>query len=111
VLMQPYETAPLKVTIYSVGAKATDATVTKVCWAYNFQGGASSKAKGDPYSLASGIIDKGGSVIVAEVKYAYTPLIFAYYMPGITNLQDKFYLKPRKSSMIQFNTDPICTVT
>jgi hypothetical protein len=96
----------------SVGAKTTDNTVTKVCWSYNHNGGVHSYAAGSNYALPSaGIIDKGGSVMVAEVQYDYSPLIFAHYMPGVTRLSDKFFLKPRVSSMIQFNGAAICTVT
>jgi Flp pilus assembly protein TadG len=112
VLMRPYDPSLLRVTLVSVGAKATDATTTKVCWTYNSsRGGVSSYAKGQSYTLPAGIVDAGGSVVVAEVEYHYTPLIFSYYMPGMTKLNDKFYLKPRVSSMIQYNADAICTVS
>lgn len=112
ILMQPYDASKLKITLVSVGAKATDNTITKVCWSYNFHGGTHTYANGTVYPLPSAdIVDKGGSVMVAEVEYDYTPLIFSHYMPGLTKLADKFYLKPRVSSMIQYNGAAICTVT
>jgi Flp pilus assembly protein TadG len=112
VLMRPYDPTLLRITLVSIGAKAGNAAVTKVCWSYNSpQGGANTYAPNQAYTLPAGIVDAGGSVVVAEVKYNYTPLIFSYYMPGMTTLQDKFYLKPRVSSMIQFNAQPICSVT
>lgn len=111
VLMSPYDTSLLRITMVSVGAKATDATVTKVCWSYKFQGGTHTYANGATYSLPAGIVDKGGSVVVAEVEYDYSPLIFNYFITSMTKLSDKFYLKPRVSSMIQHNTDPICSVS
>ena len=112
ILMKPYDTSKLKITLVSVGAKATDNTITKVCWSYNFHGGTHTYANGTVYALPTkDIIDKGGSVVVAEVEYDYTPLIFSHYMPGLTKLFDKFYLKPRVSSMIQYNGAAICTVT
>ena len=108
ILMKPYETSLLRITLTSVFANITDAANTKVCWSFNFQGGANTYAKNQTYTLPTGIVDAGGSVIVAEVKYNYTPLIFSTYMPGITTLNDKFFLKPRASSQIQYNSDPIC---
>ncbi len=110
VLMQPYSTSPLRITLTSVGANIAVATRTGVCWSYNFQGGAATYAPGQAYTLPAGIVDAGGSVVVAEVSYNYTPLIFSYYMPGITTLKDKFYLKPRVSAQIQKNADPICVI-
>lgn len=110
-LLQPYDTAPLKITITSVGANATNINNTKVCWSHSFQGGAATYAQGQTYTLPAGIVDRGGSVVVSEVAYDYTPLVFAFYLPGITTLRDKFFLKPRISSMIQLNTNPICTVS
>ncbi len=112
VLMRPYDTTKMKITLVSVGAKAGNNSITKVCWAYNFQGGTHTYAKGDVYSLPTkDIIDAGGSVMVAEVEYDYTPLIFNYFITTSTKLTDKFFLKPRVSSMIQYNAEPICTVT
>jgi Flp pilus assembly protein TadG len=108
VLMQPYSTTPLRITLTSVGANIGNASTTKVCWSHNFQGGAATYTKGSTYTLPTGIVDAGGSVVIAEVSYDYTPLIFAYYMPGVTTLKDKFYLKPRVSAQIQKDPDPIC---
>ncbi len=108
VLMRPYSTTPLRITLTSVGANITTPTTQKVCWTHNFQGGATSRAKNSSYTLPDGIVDAGGSVVMAEVSYEYTPLIFSYYMPGITTLKDKFYLKPRQSAQIQIDSDPIC---
>ena len=111
VLMGPYDTSLLRITLVSVGAKADNASVTKVCWSYSFQGGTHAYAQGQAYSLPAGIIDKGGSVVVSEVEYNYSPLIFNHFITSMIKLQDKFYLKPRVSSMIQYNGDVICTVT
>lgn len=111
VLMRPYATAPLKVTLVSVGAKSDNAAITKVCWSQNYQGGVHTYAAQQAYTLPAGIVDKGGSVMVAEVQYDYSPLIFSYFITSAMALKDTFYLKPRVSSMIQYNGQPICTVT
>ncbi len=115
-LMEPYDPNLLRITLTNVGANVTNATNTKVCWSFNYQGGANTYTQGSAYALPAGIVDKGGSVMVAEVQYYYTPLIFNYFIAtalttSATALQDKFYLKPRVSSMIQYNTDALCVVT
>jgi Flp pilus assembly protein TadG len=114
-LMQPYDPNLLRITLVNVGANINNAATTKVCWSYNYQGGASSYTKLQTYALPAGVIDKGGSVMVAEVKYFYTPLIFSHFITtamttSATALQDKFFLKPRVSSMIQKDSEAICVV-
>jgi Flp pilus assembly protein TadG len=113
ILMQPYDTTKLTVKIISVGAKSTDNAVTKECWRYTYPSKVVVMGNNSTvYTLPTkDIIDKGGSVVVAEVEYNYSPLIFSYYMPGVTHLKDKFYLKPRVSSMISLNGSAICAVT
>lgn len=102
-LMQPYITSPLKITIVNVVANATDANATTVCWSQNHNGGVTNYSNGQSYTLPTGIVQAGESVIVAEVSYAYTPILFNYFMPGTTNLTETFYLKPRLSASIEYN--------
>jgi Flp pilus assembly protein TadG len=116
VLFAPYETGPLKITILEVGAKVDDRTNTKVCWSYGYDG------KATPTSLSTtvyqvnadyklpektsatvGLVEQGGSVIVAEVSYEYQPLIFSYFIKPNFPLREIFYLKPRVSSSIDFD--------
>ena len=59
---------------------------------------------GDSYTLPTGVVEAGESVVVVEVEYAYTPLIFSYFINGTIDFDDKFYLKPRLSSSIEFNS-------
>lgn len=99
-LMKPYETAPLKISILNVIASPSDATDTTVCWFQNYQGGAATYTKGQKYNLPTGVVQAGESVIVAEVRYAYTPPLFQYFMKGTTDLSETFYLKPRLSASI-----------
>ncbi len=116
VLMEPYDPTLLRITLLNVGANITNASNTKVCWSYNFQGGANTYADNAAYTLPAGVVDKGSSVMVAEVHYYYTPLIFKIFVEtaldnSSTAIQDKFYLKPRQSAMIQYNGSPLCVVT
>ena len=74
-----------------------------VCWSDEYQGGVASYANGSAYTLPTGIVEKGESVIVAEIKYTYTPLIFSYFITGAVDFTDTFYLKPRLSSSIEMD--------
>jgi Flp pilus assembly protein TadG len=102
-LMEPYDPAELKVTVLNVVADIADATRTKVCWSYNHNGGTHNYTAGQSYSLPLGIVEAGNSVIVAEVTYNYIPLIFHYFITSAFPLEEKFYLKPRLSSYVEYN--------
>jgi Flp pilus assembly protein TadG len=110
VLLAPYDPASLKVTILSVGAKtptALDPTPTapnQICWKYDHQT-TTTYAPGNNYVPPNGIIDPGGSAIIAEVSYTYTPLIFSFFIKSAFPLNEKFYLKPRTANFIQYADD------
>jgi Flp pilus assembly protein TadG len=100
VLMRPYDTGPLKISIINVVADINDEKINKVAWSHQFQGGVNGAADGSSYSMQDGTTSKGCAVIIAEVAYNYTPILFAKYMPGVTELKDKFMFKPRNSCVI-----------
>ena len=102
-LVKPYDHTLLKLTVMNVAASPTDATDTKVCWAHPHNGGVGSYSKNDPYTLPTGVVEAGDSVIVTEVNYAYEPLIFNHFITSTKNLEEKFYLKPRLSSYVEFD--------
>ena len=103
-LMKPYDHTPVKLTVLNVIASTSDETNTVVCWSYEHNGGANSYSNGSAYTLPTGVVEKGESVIVAEISYAYTPLLFQHFLPSATTFTDTFYLKPRLSSSIEFNS-------
>jgi Flp pilus assembly protein TadG len=111
VLLSPYDADPLRISILAVGAKAkanpTDPEPTdpkKICWEYHYpKNTTSGYSVNDAYDLPTGIVDAGGSVIVAEVAYTYTPLIFSYFIKAAFPLAEKFYLKPRVSNFIPYD--------
>ncbi|MGE3779777.1 MAG: TadE/TadG family type IV pilus assembly protein [Pirellulaceae bacterium] len=112
-LMRPYDASPLFLTISSVYASASDATVTKVCWSYNRVDGSSTKGyatytAGSTFSLPTGLVDAGGSVIVVEVRYDYSPVLFSYFITGVKQMEEKFYLKPRLTSQVKLDSIPTC---
>ncbi|MFT5509529.1 MAG: Flp pilus assembly protein TadG [Hyphomicrobiaceae bacterium] len=102
-LIKPYDHTLLKMSVMNVAASPTDATDTKVCWAYAHNGGAGNYSKDDSYALPPGVVAAGDSVIVTEVKYAYEPLIFSHFITTTKDLTEKFYLKPRLSSYVEYD--------
>lgn len=102
-LLKPYEDTPLKMTVLNVAANINDETDTRVCWAYDHNGGTGTYNHNDVYSLPAGVVEKGDSVIVADVKYDYQPLIFDTYLPTGKELTEKYYLKPRLSAFVKFD--------
>jgi Flp pilus assembly protein TadG len=111
VLLAPYDKDPLRLTVMAVGARAkanpTDPEPTdpkKVCWKYDYPANiASGYSVGDAYDVPAGFVDAGSSIIVAEVAYTYTPLIFSYFIKAAFPLAEKFYLKPRTSNFIPYD--------
>jgi Flp pilus assembly protein TadG len=101
-LVKPYDHTLLKMTVLNVKASPSDVTDTRVCWAHAHNGGVGTFNSNDPYSLPTGVVEAGDSVIVADVKYAYTPLIFNMFITTTKDLTEKFYLKPRLSSFVTY---------
>jgi len=102
-LVAPYDASRLKVTVLNVYSGITDATDTKVCWSHNHNGGVNTYADNQKYGMPAGILGKGSSAIVAEVTYDYQPLIFEYFLSAF-KMEETFYLKPRLSNSVEFNT-------
>jgi Flp pilus assembly protein TadG len=101
-LVKPYDQTRLKLTVTNVTASPTSATTTTVLWSCNYNGGVATYTPGQTFTLPTGIVEVGTSVIVAEVKYNYTPLIFNYFITEAFDLEERFYLKPRLSNSIAF---------
>jgi Flp pilus assembly protein TadG len=102
-IMEPYDISTLKLGIFQVRASPTDASNTKVDWTYSYNG-KSVPTQCQSYTLPTGLIDKGGSVIVVEGSYLYQPL-FAGIVPGITGTMswtDKSFHSPRMNSCVDY---------
>lgn len=102
-LMSPYDASRLKLTVLNVYSAIDNASITKVCWSHNHNGGTHTYTAGATYALPTGILEKGNSVIVAEVRYDYQPLIFNYFIQNTFVLEEKFYLKPRLSKSVEYD--------
>lgn len=97
-LMRPYDASSLKLAVISVRASPTNATDTRVSWSYAYNGMAK-PADCSTYTLPSDIVGKGGSVIVVDASYVFTPL-FGDFVPGMSAAMtwtDKSYHSPRNS--------------
>jgi hypothetical protein len=102
-LMRPYDPQRLRVTILNVIANISRPNDTRVCWSFEYNGGASTYTDGEFYPLPEDVVEPGGSVIVAEVQYDYVPMIFSYFIKSAFSLKETHYLKPRLSSYVQYN--------
>lgn len=101
-IMTPYQTqGPLKIVLSSVVADQNNEG--KVAWSYSNKG--SGRAVNSAYPVPAGLTEEGSSVIVAEVTYAFTPLVDlkAFFSPGSFDIErtqatgNAFYARPRRS--------------
>jgi Flp pilus assembly protein TadG len=94
-ILSPYDTTPLKVVVSSVVADQNNSG--KVAWSCSNSG--SGRAAGSPYALPTGTTVPNSSVIVAEVTYAFTPLLNleTVFSPGALDLKRTIYARPRRS--------------
>lgn len=95
-ILTPYPTSSLKIVITSVVADKNNNG--KVAWSYASTG--SGRATNSSYTLPQGLTEAdGNSVIMAEVTYAFTPLLDLtdIFSPGALNMKQTFYSRPRKS--------------
>ena len=94
-ILSPYPTTPLKIVLSSVVADASNNG--KVAWSYSNKG--SGRAPNSAYPVPAGLTAPSSSVIVAEITYAFTPLVDlkSFYSPGSFNMKRTFYSRPRRS--------------
>ena len=123
-LMSPYAAGPLKMTIANVYNTTGVPATARVCWFYQYNTGVETLTKGGNYTgMPAGVLDTtagGTSVVVVKVKYLYQPVMFvnstsvhgasvhSFIGAAGINMTETFYLKPRLSASIQFDTDPVC---
>jgi Flp pilus assembly protein TadG len=105
-ILTPIDTAPLKIVLTSVVADANNAG--KVDWSCATGAGATPRAKNSNYTVPVGLTQPNNSVIVAEVTYAYAPIIgSSFFNPGSYDMKRTFYARPRKSLVVT-KTDTGC---
>jgi Flp pilus assembly protein TadG len=104
-IMTPYSPDPLKVVISSVVADQNNNG--KVDWSCANKG--AGRATGSSYAVPAGLTEAGSSVIVAEITYAFTPLLnlTSVWTPGSFEMKRTFYSRPRRSLTVK-KTDTGC---
>jgi len=98
-LIYPFPTAGAKIVITSVIDDGHGGG--KVDWSQAYNGTA--RAQGSAVTIPAGLITTGGSVVLSEVTYTYTPLksIFVKMPIAMTNT---FYSHPRRVAQIKWVT-------
>jgi Flp pilus assembly protein TadG len=102
-IMTPYPSTegPLKIVISSVVADQNNNG--KIAWSYASKG--SGRAVNSAYAVPAGLTEAGSSVIVAEITYAFTPLLdlTEVFSPGAFDIKRTFYTRPRRSLTVTKN--------
>lgn len=101
-IIYPFPTSTSKVTITSIKADPNHAGQYVVDWSKASNG--SAHTVGASITVPAGLVTTGGSVILSEVTYTYTPLA-THFFTGPFSMTDSFYSRPRKSAFV---TCPDC---
>ena len=119
-IMMPYSQSPLQVVVRNVSSSAADATKTKQSWPCTFKGLGSNPlptctCMNETYNLPANLVTTNDSVVVADVTYTYTPLIFDYFLkktlpsgeggPGTYTLTERIFMKPRGQAAMLLKSD------
>lgn len=122
-IMAPYAQAPMQVIVRNVSSSSANATNTKQSWQCTFSAAGTNPAPvcacmNEAYTIPPGLVSTNDSVVVAEVNYTYTPLVFDYFLnrtlssgsggPGTYTLSERIFMKPRGQAamLLQANGQP-----
>jgi Flp pilus assembly protein TadG len=97
VVMAPYSSSTPAVTISQITISSKG--VATVEW--SAAQGATARAVGSSISPPSAMVVNGSYLILAEVKYTYTPL-FGFFGSGGIALSDNLYVTPRSVSCVVY---------
>lgn len=96
-IIAPFPTTTLGVRVTSVTVNSSG--VGKVDWCDVNGSGLSDLTNGATFTLPTGLVPNGESIIIAESVYSYDSPVHRF-IPGLVNFTEKLYLKPRKSSKV-----------
>lgn len=91
-IIYPYPSAPAKIVITSIVYKTS--TTGTVAW--SDQQNTTARAVGSTVTVPTGLLTSGGSVILAEISYAYASPT-TQVLTGAVTMTSSFYAKPRRS--------------
>jgi len=119
-IMAPYSQSPLQVVMRNVTSSSKDATSTKQSWQCTFSGAGvnptpTCACMNTTYALPAGLVTTNDSVVVAEVTYTYTPILFDYFLKqgfpngaggaGTYALTERIFMKPRGQAAMLLKSD------
>lgn len=100
-IMLPYASTGLEMTIRNVVSSPTNAASAKQSWycTYNSNGTGSNTCACSvtAYTLPTGLVSTNDSVVVAEVRYFYTPLLFDSVLKRVLTKTGSYYTISKKS--------------
>jgi Flp pilus assembly protein TadG len=104
-VMAPYDTSKLKISLIPVASDPNNASKTLVYPAITNRpnqplGG--ELARCTAYTLPAGLVEKNESVIVVESSYEFAPMFATIMKPG-KPWTDRAIAKPRKASCVDFD--------
>jgi Flp pilus assembly protein TadG len=103
-IMAPYSQNPLQIVVREMQTSPTNATTTKQSWTCTYNGTGSTQActcSNVTSTMPANLAGLNDAVVVSTVTYAYTPLVFDYFMKknysgaGTYTLSETIYQKPR----------------
>jgi Flp pilus assembly protein TadG len=117
-IVEPYNQSPLQIVLRNVTSSPTNATIAKQSWSCTYSGTGQAQTcacSNTNYTLPPNLVTTNDSVVVAEVSYNYTPLVFDYFMkralggssgsPGTYTLSETIFLKPRGQAAMLLQSD------
>lgn len=113
-IMMPYSQTPVQIIIRNVTSSPTSATTAKQSWSCTYKGVGATQTcacSNTTYTLPANLVSTNDSVVISEVTYNYTPLIFDYFMKksyggtgGTYTMAEKIYAKPRSQAAMLLQT-------
>jgi Flp pilus assembly protein TadG len=94
-IIYPYKAASASVIVTSIILNSKGKPVVDWSQAHND----TAHKPGDSMTVPDGLITTGGSVIFAEIKYAYSSPTTKFFTKDFV-MQDSFYARPRKSATV-----------
>ncbi len=96
-IVAPFPNADLSIVVTSIELDENDDPV--VGWSDAYHGTPRSSVSG--VTIPNGMIEAGGSVILAEVTYLYDSILTKFVGQDF-ELDDAFFLRPRQVSVVEF---------
>ncbi len=100
-IFEPYSSAGSQLRISSIEPNAGTPTQTDVVWSYANPNW-TARAVGETVTLPAGVMASNGSVLMAEIRYTYSPP-FNHVFQTDPVLTDVFYMRPRGTDKLAYN--------